>query len=193
MAAVPRALALVFTLAVALPFAAPAPARADDPGFAFHGALPIPRARLGVEVLDLTPELREHFGAPADRGVLVARVASGSAAERAGLQVGDVVVRVGDRPVESPWDLIRGVAAVPAGEELALEVLRGAATVPLRAAPEGDAVPWLEPGRVEEWVGRGLREGGERLRERLDALERRLDELERRLENDPDAGPGRAT
>ena len=43
---------------------------------------------LGVELVDLTPELREHFGAPRDVGVMVGRVEPGSPAARAGLEVG---------------------------------------------------------------------------------------------------------
>jgi predicted metalloprotease with PDZ domain len=156
-------------------------------------ALPLSKARLGVEVLAMTPELREHLGAPSDRGVLVARVEPGSPAERAGMRVGDVVVAAGGEPVSRPWDLIRRVGSVEAGSELALDVVRDGTPHALRATPEGPAAPWLDPERLGAWVGRGLRGGSEMLRERLDALERRLEELERRLGPTAPEEPGQAT
>src|SRR5579871_5943521 len=52
------------------------------------------KGRLGVMVMGLTPELRKHFGAPDDRGVLVAHVESGTPAATAGIEVGDVIVEV---------------------------------------------------------------------------------------------------
>jgi predicted metalloprotease with PDZ domain len=156
-------------------------------------ALPLSKARLGVEVLAMTPELREHLGAPSDRGVLVARVEPGSPAERAGMRVGDVVVAADGEPVSRPWDLIRRVGSVEAGSELALDVVRDGTPHALRATPEGPAAPWLDPERLGAWVGRGLRGGSEMLRERLDALERRLEELERRLGPTAPEEPGQAT
>ena len=49
---------------------------------------------LGVTASELTPELRRFFGAPADAGVVVETVAKESAAERAGVRVGDVIVEI---------------------------------------------------------------------------------------------------
>jgi S1-C subfamily serine protease len=43
------------------------------------------KERLGVMVMGLTPDLRKHFGAPEDRGVLVAQVESGTPAATAGM------------------------------------------------------------------------------------------------------------
>ncbi|HEX6199647.1 MAG TPA: PDZ domain-containing protein, partial [Thermoanaerobaculia bacterium] len=79
---------------------------------------------LGVELMSLTPELRAHFGVPADRGVMVARVVEDSPAARAGLQVGDVIAGVEGKGVESPWDLTMAVRGKEAGETARLEVWR---------------------------------------------------------------------
>ncbi|HSL81250.1 MAG TPA: PDZ domain-containing protein [Thermoanaerobaculia bacterium] len=80
---------------------------------------------LGVELMPLTPELRAHFGLPADRGVMVARVEEDSPAARAGLRVGDVIAGVEGKGVESPWDLTVAVRGKEAGETARLEVWRG--------------------------------------------------------------------
>lgn len=71
--------------------------------------------RLGVIVMGLTPELRRFFGVPNDRGVLIARVEPSSAAARAGLQVGDVLVRVGRQPARSASDVVQALAAQAGG------------------------------------------------------------------------------
>lgn len=79
---------------------------------------------LGVELVDLTPELRAHFGVPADRGVMIARIREDSPASRAGLQVGDVVTAVDGEAVASPWDLSAAIRGREAGETADLEVWR---------------------------------------------------------------------
>ena len=53
---------------------------------------------IGVESIELPPALREHFGAPATAGVMVASVKAGGPAEAAGISVGDVVFEVDGEP-----------------------------------------------------------------------------------------------
>jgi serine protease Do len=72
------------------------------------GAIPrmtSPRARLGVQLNSLTPELAEYFGAK-DGGVLVARVTTDSPAAKAGLRAGDVITSVDGDRVRSTSDLV---------------------------------------------------------------------------------------
>jgi serine protease Do len=81
--------------------------RFDGP-FDFDFNLPrltSPRARLGVQLNELTPELAEYFGAK-DGGVLVARVNKDSSAEKAGLKVGDVITSVNGDRVRDVDDLV---------------------------------------------------------------------------------------
>lgn len=92
--------------------------------------------RLGVMVMGLTPELRRFFGVPNDRGVLIAKVEAGSAAERAGLQVGDVLVRVGRQPARSANDVVQALAA-QAGGRIRLVVNRRGQPVRLDAFVAG--------------------------------------------------------
>ena len=84
----------------------------------------------------MTPELRGYFQVPDDRGLLVVRVEPDRPAARAGLRVGDVIVSAGGDPVHEPFDLIRIVAAAPAGEALKLGVFRDAVGRTLRVEPE---------------------------------------------------------
>jgi membrane-associated protease RseP (regulator of RpoE activity) len=156
-----------------------------DPPFLPH------RGRIGVQVEAMTPELRGYFHAPDDRGLLVARVEPKRPAARAGLQVGDVIVSADGKPMSEPFELVRHVAAAPAGETIELEVLRDGKERTLRVEPEGEPSFWADPEGLGTWFEEKLHRGGRDLRERLDQLEKRLDELERKLE-ERDQGPGKA-
>ena len=71
--------------------------RFDGPFVDMLPRLISPRARLGVQLSELTPQLAEYFGAT-DGGVLVTSVTAGSPAEKAGLKAGDVITSIdGDR------------------------------------------------------------------------------------------------
>ena len=67
------------------------------------------RARLGVRIESLNPELGDYFDVKDGRGVLVLDVIKGSAAEHVGLKPGDVIVQVGDRDVNDSDDLVRAI------------------------------------------------------------------------------------
>lgn len=106
---------------------------------------------LGVELVDLTPELREHFGAPREVGVMVGRVEPGSPAARAGLAVADVVIRIGEEPVHDSWGFAGEVSSREAGEKLALAVVRAGreraieATLERRERDAVDIGRWIFP------------------------------------------------
>jgi membrane-associated protease RseP (regulator of RpoE activity) len=109
----------------------------------------VKRGYLGVELTELTPELRAHFGAPKDAGVMVARVVSGSPADKAGLKVGDIITSLDRKAVESSWDVRARVRALAEGAALPLEVQRDGrsealtATVVQRERREMDLAPFL--------------------------------------------------
>lgn len=83
-------------------------------------AAPAARGFLGVNLLDLTAELRRHFGVPEDRGVLVSRVLDESPAARAGLRPGDVVTAADGEALPSGLRLSLRIAA--AGERRVVDL-----------------------------------------------------------------------
>lgn len=144
-------------------------------------------ARLGMQLQPMTEELREYFHAPRERGVLVVRLEAKRPAEQAGVQVGDVVVAVGEEPVAAPRELIAAVARAPAGEPLVLEIVRAGKPRQIEVVPEGEPSAWLDPeawSPFHERLRRGFEHGRDELERRLHQLERRLEELERRLESE---------
>ncbi len=79
---------------------------------------------LGVQLTELTDELRTHFGAPEGQGVMVAKVVEGSPAALAGVRVGDVVTAVDGEAVRGSGSLGRLIRGRDEGETVALEVYR---------------------------------------------------------------------
>ncbi|HHM04544.1 MAG TPA: DegQ family serine endoprotease [Gammaproteobacteria bacterium] len=82
------------------------------------------RGQLGVMVQDVTPELADAMNLGERSGAVIARVVAGSAAEKAGLEVGDVVVAVNGRPIQSSSQLRNVVGLMRVGEKLELTVIR---------------------------------------------------------------------
>jgi S1-C subfamily serine protease len=80
--------------------------------------------RLGLQLIGLTPDLRSFYGAPPDRGVLVAAVEAHSAADRAKLRVGDVLVSVQGRAIESAGDASEALSRHAEGQPVALAIVR---------------------------------------------------------------------
>ncbi len=156
-----------------------------------HGAFGHPssphRGRIGVQVQPMTPELREHFEAPSDRGVLVNRVEADRPAARAGVRVGDVLITGDGEPIREPFDLVKVVGRVPEGGTLELGVIRRGKERTLSVEPEGGPSPWVDSEPWSQWLERGLHRGGERLRRHLHEIERRLEELEQRFDKIPGA------
>jgi serine protease Do len=66
-------------------------------------------ATLGISGDELTSQLAEYFGVKQGKGVLVREVESGSAAEKAGLKAGDVIIRVDNTEVSSVDSLRRAL------------------------------------------------------------------------------------
>jgi len=79
---------------------------------------------LGVSTMQLNGELRTHFGAPADSGVMISDVASGSPAEKAGLIVGDVITAVDGGKVSGPFGIARALRGRKAEENVRIDYIR---------------------------------------------------------------------
>ena len=89
---------------------------------------PQTRAKLGLTIQSLTPDLAQQLGYENQPGVLVADVAAGSAAEDAGLQRGDLIQEVGRTEITSVAEFDKVVAGLKSGESAALLVRRGQVT-----------------------------------------------------------------
>jgi Do/DeqQ family serine protease len=106
------------------------------------------RGTLGIFVQDLTAELAGAFGVEIGRGALVAEVEQDSAADEAGLQPGDVIVEMANRPVNSAQDFHYAEGGLALGESLKLKYLRNGktrtASLVIRSVPvlDGADLDW---------------------------------------------------
>jgi serine protease Do len=80
---------------------------------------------LGITVQDLTPQIARELGVKVTKGVVVTSVESGSAAEEARLQTGDVIREVNRKPVTGVNDFIQKVEKAKGQESLLLLIQRG--------------------------------------------------------------------
>jgi hypothetical protein len=167
---------------------------------------------LGVALLDLTPELRRHFGAPEDVGAMVSRVEPDGPAAKAGVEVGDILTAVDGEAVRGSWAITSRIRRHEAGDSVGLELYRSGKARTVTAsleerqrrlvdiapmihgrtlsAPEGEFDVELMGPAMQELRGllddperrRNLRLLRERESELQQKLEQRLKELEKRLQ-----------
>ncbi|WP_079434736.1 DegQ family serine endoprotease [Zoogloea sp. LCSB751] len=84
----------------------------------------VSRGRLGVAIQGLDADLAQNFGLDKPAGALVANVETGSPAEKAGLQPGDVVLSVNGQKVDSSADLPRIIGEQKPGSVVRLSIWR---------------------------------------------------------------------
>jgi predicted metalloprotease with PDZ domain len=83
-----------------------------------------PRKFIGVYCDELTPELAKHFGVDGDSGLLVSRLTEGGPAEKAGLKVGDIIVKADGKLVKSQDRLSLSLQNKEKGDKVKLEIIR---------------------------------------------------------------------
>jgi serine protease Do len=92
---------------------------------------------VGIEAEALDSQLAEYFGVK--EGVLVRSVVRGSAAEKAGLRAGDVIVKIGDTSVTNPREITAGIRSAQAKKNVPVQVVRDKREVTLHLAVEDPA------------------------------------------------------
>lgn len=100
----------------------------------------VAHARLGVEVQPLNQSLAESFKLKTPNGALVAKVAPDSAAEKAGIKVGDVILKFNDAPVLDAGQLSQRVGVMTPGDKASLEIWRDGKSLSLTATIGNAAV-----------------------------------------------------
>ena len=83
----------------------------------------IRRGRLGVLVANVSEDVAEALDLDSATGAFVSEVLADSAAEQAGIEPGDVIVRVDDKEIEGSSDLVNTVGLRSVGEEVALQIV----------------------------------------------------------------------
>ena len=116
----------------------------------------VTRGKLGVVIQPVTQGLADSFGLPQPEGALVSSVEKGGPAEHAGIESGDVILKLNGQPLKDSSELPVQIAAVTPGTSVNLEIWRNHATrevtVKLGAVEDkrtaGDAGPHQEGGKL---------------------------------------------
>jgi S1-C subfamily serine protease len=107
-----------------------------------------------------------------DQGLVVRQVAANSAAEKAGLKVGDIITKVGDTEIKQLADVLTALRNLDLSKPLSVEVKRGSETVTLEVSPQDFAMPFGQGQQFEIPFGNngqgfsmpfGMMAGGARL------------------------------
>jgi serine protease Do len=89
------------------------------------------RGYLGVAIQQLTPELARQFGRKEESGALVTLVTPGSPAEKAGIQVGDIIMKFDGGAVADIQEFRNRVADAAVGSKVSVVVARDDRELPL--------------------------------------------------------------
>ena len=84
----------------------------------------VSRGRLGIGIQEVSKELAESFNLGKPQGALVASVEKGSAADKAGIEVGDIILKFDGKSVAESSDLPRMVGTTRPGTKTTVQVWR---------------------------------------------------------------------
>jgi serine protease Do len=99
------------------------------------------RSYFGINYNELDPYLAAQYGLPVRNGIIVAAVAGGSPAARAGIRPGDIITRVDDTVIESEGDFRRELRGRSPGATVTVTVLRPEGTTRVNVRLGEAAVP----------------------------------------------------
>ena len=128
------------------------------------------RPYVGISMQTLTPSVREAIGAEApEKGALVAEIQRGSPAEQAGVQPGDVIVALDDKPTSDSREVQQAVLQHKVGDNVNMKVWRDGKTLQMavRTAELPGQIPAPNPASKQDDAGLALRPLTPELAERL--------------------------
>jgi serine protease Do len=88
----------------------------------------VTRGRIGVQIEPVTKEIAESIGLGKAQGALINRIEAGAPADKAGLEAGDVIIKIDGKPIEKSSDLPRLVGNTKPGTKSTLTIFRRGAT-----------------------------------------------------------------
>lgn len=91
------------------------------------------RGRLGIGIQPVTDELAKSFGLPSTKGVLVNTVVAGSGAAKAGIQVGDIILKANGQDTNQSAILPRIIGDIGPNKTVNLDVWRNGKVLHLKA------------------------------------------------------------
>ena len=91
------------------------------------------RANLGVQMQDITAELAKAFNIGSDKGAVVTRIQKESAADEAGVQVGDVITAIDGKKLINAYSLRNTIGLLMVGQTIKIDIVREGKVKTLKA------------------------------------------------------------
>ena len=85
----------------------------------------VTRGWIGVEVQELTDDLKESFNLSSNSGALVASVVKNSPADKGGLKSGDIIININNKKISNGKSLLNIVSDSQPSQSIEIEVIRG--------------------------------------------------------------------
>jgi C-terminal processing protease CtpA/Prc len=158
-----------------------------------------PKSFLGVQLQDLTDQLRTYFKLDSDGGVLISEVVKDSPAEKAKLKAGDIILKVDDTRISNAEELRDLVGALEPGTTIRITYFRSGKEKTTKAELEKrneDQLSWFGKGWrhmppfpemkhhnfmfFDDDDNRSLTE--DHFREEMEAMKKELESLRKELE-----------
>jgi serine protease Do/serine protease DegQ len=86
------------------------------------------RGLLGVTIQPIDAEVAEALNASVDRGALITEIVPGSAAEKAGLKVDDIITGIDDKKITDASELRNTIGLMGSGEDIKIQYIRNGKT-----------------------------------------------------------------
>jgi S1-C subfamily serine protease len=145
------------------------------------------RRFIGIYPEEIGPELAEYFGVKEGRGLLVTRLEPDSPAEKAGIKVGDVIVRADGRRVETIEELNSIIQRKKKGDKLKLDLVRDKKRMELEveiAEEERGGSGFRDWNEIAQSFEKRIREFQEKIRQWQEQQALRTRENWRRIEEE---------
>jgi Do/DeqQ family serine protease len=112
-----------------------------------HGK--VERGSLGLQTQAITPRIAQSLGLKDSKGVVITGVTAGGAADRAGLQPGDVLTALNGEPLRSAQQLHNAEGLLPLGSNVRLGLLRDGAQREVNATLSPEQLATLDGGQLD--------------------------------------------
>ena len=90
------------------------------------------RPYMGISFQPINPDIAERYNLPAQWGVYITSVESGSPADQAGLKENDIITKVGDITLDETHSYVNSLFNYKPGDQIALEVMRDGKATPIQ-------------------------------------------------------------
>jgi serine protease Do len=90
------------------------------------------RPYLGISFEPINPDIALRYNLPAQWGVYITRISSGSPASQAGLQEGDIITKIGDVTLDETHSYVNTLFTFKPGDQITLDVVRGTDNVQVK-------------------------------------------------------------